>query len=456
MPLTQREEGPVPVTKRSWWPAAVGIGLGAAALVGLLAYRVVRDDPAAEPADATTTVPLTVPPASVVPDDSSGSTVEPTSTDVTEVPTSSPTTGGSAEVGGNVCVSPLPVDERTTLESMKVPTGAQIDVVVCRDHADGASGIYVVRPAEGSGDPTEYFASASPFAPVGVPLTGPTAIEGVPGVEYFVGQIQDGVDCVLLVVSAANDWREMCFQPGEGAPGPIFTVINGKMTEFDVTDPSAPTGHVLDGQVWGSSGCSYDDAESVIAASHGRLPMLALTGVRCEGERSSLRAGSVLLQPGPVDGLIEIYERAGTEWTLVDAGTGIEEFFPHDVPPFETWSTWPAATNPVISAIDFGPTSEPATTDIDEMANRLLAEFTASVGGDRRAEGRVVDVIWRSEPLVVLDAEIVDDDSVSGQIAYVWLRADVAETGLTGFTVDTVYEAFRCGRGITSDGDLCI
>jgi hypothetical protein len=58
--------------------------------------------------------------------------------------------------------------------------------------------------------------------------------------------------------------------------------------------------------------------------------------------------------------------------------------------------------------------------------------------------------------VVVLEAELVGDDSVTGQVTYVWLDVQFNESGVVGFTVDTAYDGFECGRGITPDRTFCI
>ena len=183
-------------------------------------------------------------------------------------------------------------------------------------------------------------------------LDGPVPLDGLNGVTTFTGSPAIGPDCLLIVGPDTTGWKEICTDT-QFSPPTAFTLIADDLVQLDLTDPTAPTADVLDERVWPSSGCSLVDAtamaRTVLEDGYDTpMPGLVFTGLRCDGDRGSLSAGSMFFQPGGVDGAIAILDRLsdGT-WDVVDLGTGIAEFLPFGVP--RTPPGRPGPATPILS-----------------------------------------------------------------------------------------------------------
>ncbi len=439
--------------RRSWWPAGIGIGLVAAALFGIFAYQVTDrpDGTILTPAD--TAVPdVTLPnPAHSDPSTSAA----PSSVD------SLPTT-----LDPNPVEPPVPDCGHLPLPQ---PPESFI-LIACVTSDDGSAAAIGARVPSGSSsidDATSWFTTQSGASRSGSDLGDPQAVPGLDGVQAFSAMLTNGDACLVLVEDDTTSWKEICWSP-QSPPTTGFTFLNDKFVQLDLTDAAAPTAVVLDERVWPSSGCTLDDAAAmarqVLDVGFERpVPGLVFTGLRCEGDRGSLSVGSVFLQPGPPDGLIgELQRVGGGGWDVVDLGTAgvtVDEFPPFGVPSYDVWSAWPGDTEPLPAGLDLGAANEPPTTDPAEFAARLvdIVDGATSQLPEFPAAAREVSVEPDGLPLVVIEADIGGDDSVGGQVYYVWLDESRNADGIVGWNVGTTYETQVCLRGrSTPDATLCI
>jgi len=192
------------------------------------------------------------------------------------------------------------------------------------------------------------------------------------------------------------------------------------------------------------------------------MPGSIFTGLRCDGDRGSLTAGAIVLQPGSSDGATVTLDRADGEWQVTDAGTGIDEFLPFGIPTYATWSTWPGGTDPVPSTVSFVGVDDgetPAFTDIDDITAQAIATIDAlnSQLPEFPANTRTVAVEPDGLPLIVIESDVGGDDSISGQVFYIWLQEGVDAAGSIGWAVETAYVTQVCSRGVsTPDRTLCV
>jgi hypothetical protein len=187
------------------------------------------------------------------------------------------------------------------------------------------------------GAATHWLVDAS-RSPDGVIDLGPASpVVGVSDAVSFLTRLDDGTTCTTIAtLELGGDWKETCWFE---APTPqVVTDWDGMVVQFDLTDPMSIVAHPLDdGPAWPQSGCTVSDIGEMIARSgfEGSL----FTSVECAGTAAASTEGSMLLQPGPVDGTIWLYERIDDTWQPVDNGTGIETDLGTAVPPYEEWAT---------------------------------------------------------------------------------------------------------------------
>jgi len=169
------------------------------------------------------------------------------------------------------------------------------------------------------------------------------------------------------------------------------------------------------------------------------------------------------LQPGGVDGAIAILDRLSDgSWDVVDLGTGIAEFLPFGLPTNATWTAWPGDTDPVpanetlraLIASD-GVEITDLPTYADQLATRL--ENANAQDPEFPAEAHVVAIEPDGLPLVVVETSVGGDDSVSGQVVYVWLEETFDAAGRTGWAVEAAYVSQTCHRDVAvGEPTLCI
>jgi hypothetical protein len=298
----------------SRWPMAMAVGLAAATIVGLVALGSIdRDERLVPPADAQ--IPGSMPIDATT-------TLPPTSTTQVE-------------------------SDQEPCSSLSDPAGASgsvVEVVACRQWGEGEQAIVRTDPASGAAGAATYetVGTWSTFAHRGtVDLAGPFPVSGLDSTVAFRASLDDPTkaDCLVVVPTSADAWRELCVPTGEAFPT-FITRIENDLVQIDV-DGDTLRGAVLT-EMWPSSGCTLADAEQIYDASAGPslgsepIPSNAFVSLACDGDRAGGTVAPVFLQPGGPDGLIYLFERSVSGWTVVDLGTGIEPFTTEAIPPIES------------------------------------------------------------------------------------------------------------------------
>lgn len=493
---------PHPPERRSWWPLAIGAGLAAATIVGVLAVRA---------SDSETLTPATSPDPAIeieTAPTAPTSTLEPTTTPVPGT-TGPGSTGASLVVdGGCITVTtaagsatgcPLAdsqldhLDQRTFVADLagpvvitsgssdpltdltattdsggfasqcqwddleaRITAGGLIEVVVCND--SGVMGATTGRADEPDWT-ISHFTLPTPYLPDGAELGSGTPIDGLPRAIAFTAQPPDAVaTCSLLLVPDRSGWKEACglvhdldlatalvqIDPTAAPLHEISVDGTGLITSARELDAMAP-----------SSGCSIESASELTRAMPGSSIVM---GIGCIDDKASLTTGSVLTQQGAPDGSIWQLLREDDVWTITDTGTGIDNPFSFPVVPFTTWSTWPESTVPgfrsylwePIVAIDTQPTVEAFADDV------LVTLGTLATEPEFPLNERLVAVQPDGLPVIIAQIDIGGDDSVAGAVIYVWLDEQFGDSGLIGWRAGEVLSGEVCARGETADRDLCI
>jgi len=447
---------------RSWLPAGIGIGLVAATIIGIVALQI-ADRPTAQIQTPTdTAIPVDTLPTVLTP-----STAPTTST----TSGSTPSTVGASTPVATVRPEPQPGCGDAGLQESSTE---YVVVVACRVlDSDGTSAAIAARlpkPVSSSAtlaDATSWFTSQTGVRAGVAELDGPVPLDGLDGVTTFTGSPASATDCLLIVGPDTTGWREICTDPPLSPPT-AFALIGDDLVQLDLNDPTAPTADVLDERVWPSSGCSLADATAMARTVledgyDSPMPGFVFTGLRCDGDRGSLSAGPMYLQPGGVDGAIAILDRLSDgSWDVVDLGTGIAEFLPFGVPTYATWAAWPGDTDPVPANETLRALIAPDGVEItdlltyaDQLATRL--EDANAQDPEFPAEAHVVAIEPDGLPLVVVETSVGGDDSVSGQVVYVWLEETFDAAGRTGWAVEAAYVSQTCHRDVAvGEPTLCI
>ncbi len=501
--VKQRAGAPAP-QRRSWWPALIGAGLATAAVIGVIA---VRAD------DSDTLMPVQTTPE-IGPPSTAPNAPEPTTTAVPSTTGPGPTgaslvvsgacitvttSAGSAtgcpqdsdldhleqrtfvaDLDGPVLItsgSSDPFDDLTTVVdtgafasncqwddlATRIPDGAIIELVVCND--TGVMGLTTV-PDPGADYSVSYFTLPTPYLPGGTDLGVGTPIEGLPGALAFTAPSQSGAVCALLLRPDRSSWKEMCDyldvrvrtalveldlnQPNrEGAIAPTIWEISvdetGLITSARVLDMMAP-----------SSGCSINSANQLIQA----MPESSIVmGIGCIDDAASLTTGSVLTQDGPPDGSIWLAQLdANGTWTITDNGTGIEADSSFPIVPQSVWEAWPESTVPGFRSYWSEPiVAIPTQPTVDAFADDVLTTL-GTLGGDPEfpLNERLVDIQPAGLPLIIAQVELGGDDSVAGQVIYVWLDQEFDGSGPIGWRSGHVLAGEVCARGEAAGVDLCV
>lgn len=288
-----------------------------------------RPTPPSTPAAETSTTSPSAP--SVVP---APSVTSPTSSPTSPAPTSHAPTEPSHSVATSIVIAtpPAATGPCSTLTDSTEPDEEIVDVVACRRWSDGQQAI-VRRYDPDAGPTSAIYRVAGDWASFmqteAVDLIGPLPIDGLDAVSAFRWRSADGhVECVVLVSDQVDGWREFCRTTGEETPTLIFGV-DDDLVQIEHYDDDRLRGSVLL-EMPAVSGCTLADAKSIYLAIVGPnfgsepSPAVALTSIRCTGDRATASVGSVLLQPGPPDGSLYLLERTNGDWTVTDAGTGID------------------------------------------------------------------------------------------------------------------------------------
>lgn len=512
--VTQRATTP-PAPRRSPWPAFIGAGLIAAAIVGVIVVRSeqpeslapVTSNPVVEtdgtaPAPPTTSGPDATDPAAttgILP--ATGVDVEVVAGCITVTTAAGSATGcpGSnfepgradqpnertfvADIDGPVLVTSSSADPLADLTATtdvgdfvaqcrwddlaaRIPAGSLIELVVCNETG--------VMGATLTSDPradftTSAFTLPTPELPDGTDLGAGTPIEGMPGALAFVTPVQDITTCSLLLLPDRSGWKESCgFDRGRAS--------HAALVQFDPTDPTVYEIHVDGGdvitsaqalqQMAPSSGCTLDDANQLMRT----LPSSSIViGFGCaafdggdgpSGASGSLTIGSVLTQVGPPDGLIVLAERDDPSgvWTITDSGTGIDDAFSFPIVSVDTWTTWPVATAPTASNwwSDAVGSIEPQQ-EIAGVAGGVISVLDAAdVDPEFPPNARLIADEPDDLPLIVAQIDVGGDDSVGGAVVYIWVEQLFDANGPIGWQPAHVLAGNICRRGIAEGTNLCL
>ena len=94
-------------------------------------------------------------------------------------------------------------------------------------------------------------------------------------------------------------------------------------------------------------------------------------------------------------------------------------------------------------------------TYADQLATRL--EDANAQDPEFPAEAHVVAIEPDGLPLVVVETSVGGDDSVSGQVVYVWLEETFDAAGRTGWAIEAAYVSQTCHRDVAvGEPTLCI
>ncbi len=502
--VEQRADSPTQ-PRRSWWPALIGAGLAAAAVVGVIAIRTddtdtltpVQTTPDVEPTPtATAPEPTTVPQptATAVP---TGASVVVDSGCITVTTTDGSATGCPlvdenldhleqrtfvANLDGPVLITSRSADPLIDLTATvdtgsfaaqcqwddlapRIGEGGLVELVVCND--TGVMGL--TMPVGPFGDTTlSYFTLPTPYLPDGTDLGAGTPIDGLPRALAFTAAVDGRATCSILLLPDRTGWKEACGFIVDPEPttalalvSPADTVLPedataSTLTEITVDSAGLITSARLLDSMAPSSGCSANSASQFIQA----LPESSMVlGLGCIDDKASLITGSVLTQQGPPDGSIwtALRDEAGV-WAITDSGTGIESGLVFPIVPKSVWETWPESTVPGFRPNWWEPiVAIPTQPSVDAFADDLLATI-ATLGGDPEfpLNERLIAVEPDGLPLIVARVDIGGDDSVAGQIIYVWLNEEFDENGPIGWQAGVVLVGEVCARGDTAGLDLCV
>jgi hypothetical protein len=481
---------------RPWWPALIGAGLTAAALVGVIAVR--GDDretltPATEPTSTSTPTPTsgvepgTTPAPSTTGPEPTGVTLAVDGGCITVTTAAGSATGCPyqtteldhleqrtfvADLDGPVLVSSDSSDPLAGLSATvdtgdfarrcrwddlarRIPDGGLVEVAVCND--TGVMGATTGRDREQI-EPNSYFTLPTTYLPDGADLGVGTPVPGMPHALAFTTSVQDIVTCSLLLLPDRSGWKETCgeihgldlatalvqLDPADPTLHEIAVDGNGLITSARALDAMAP-----------SSGCAIDAANDL---ARGVLASSIVMGIGCIGDKASLTSGSVLTQIGPPDGSIWPALREDGVWTILDGGTGIDNSLSFPVAPFDIWSTWPESTVPGFRSYWWEPiVAIPTQPTVDGFGDELLRTLGSLVfDPEFPLNERLVAVQPGGLPLIVAQVDIGGDDSVAGAVIYVWLDQEFDDSGPIGWRAGEVLAGDVCARGESAGQELCI
>jgi hypothetical protein len=494
--VNERTHAPAP-RQRPWWPALIGAGLAAAAIVGVIAIR---------SGDRDTLTPATEPPSTSTP--ASISSIEP-STTLAPSTTGNGPSGASLVVDGGCITVTTPagsatgcptqsteldhLERRTFVADLdgpvvvtsassdplagltvtveagglpapcrwddlapRIPDGGLVEVVVCND--TGVMGMTTGRYPD-ERPRISYFTLPTPYLPEGADLGLGTPVPGLPHAVAFTTSVQDIVTCSLLLLPDRSGWKETCgeihgldlatalvqLDPADPTVHEITVDGTGLITSARALDAMAP-----------SSGCSIESANDL---ARGVFASSIVMGIGCIDDKASLTTGAVLTQDGPPDGSIWLALRENGAWSITDSGTGIDNSFSFPIAPFDTWSTWPDSTVPGFRSYWWEPIiAIPSQPTVDAFAAELLRTLgTLGFDPEFPLNERLVAVQPGGLALIVAQVDLGGDDSVSGGVIYVWLEQAFDDNGPTGWRASAVLAGAVCARGTDSSAsELCI
>ena len=494
--MNERADAPTPA-RRSWWPALIGAGLAAAAVVGVIAIR--SDDnetptmtPATEPTSTsappatsieptTTLVPSTTGPgptgASLV-IDSGCITVTTAAGSATGCPQNNPELDHLeqrtfvADLDGPVLVTSSSADPLVDLTATvdtgefaarcrwndlapRVPDGGLVEVVVCND--TGVMAVTTGRDSEQDWA-VSYFTLPTPYLPDGADLGLGTPIPGMPRALAFAAPVESTLTCTILLLPDRSGWSEACGDiQGPGLTTALVQLdpANPKLYEISIDETGLITAARALEAMAPSSGCSIESANDLLRAVPS--PNVVM-GIGCIDDKAALTTGSVLAQDGPPDGSIWTALRTNDVWAITDSGTGIEATLSFPIAPFAVWSTWPESTLPGFRSYWWEPiVAIPMQPTVDAFADELLATLgTLGTDPEFPLNERLVAVQPDGLALIVAEVDIGGDDSVAGAVIYVWLDQEFDDTGPIGWRSGEVLAGEVCARGGSAGRELCV
>ena len=341
--MNERAVAPTPARK-SWWPALIGAGLAAAAVIGVIAIR--ADDngtptvtPVTEPTSTSTPIPATSiePTTTPVPTTTgpgaSGASVLVDAGCITVTTAAGSATGCPlgdedldhleqrvfvADLDGPVLVTSGSADPLTDLTATvdtgnfvsncrwddlapRIPDGGIIELVVCND--TGVMGL--TMPAGPFGDTeASYFTLPTPYLPDGADLGLGTPIDGLPRALAFTAPVQDITTCSILLLPDRTGWKEACgFIHGLELDSALALI--DPRAQGEIALPSTPYEIAVDDQglitsaraleaMAPSSGCSINSATQLLQAVDTSSIVM---GLGCIGDKAASRPGRCSPRP---------------------------------------------------------------------------------------------------------------------------------------------------------------
>jgi hypothetical protein len=329
-------------------------------------------------------------------------------------------------------------------------TDSVIEIVACDESVEQAPTALAARVPQAQGAEFDYFAHGSLIGRGDVPLSAPLLVAGLPNVAVFFSSAIDGSRCAAIVSQVAGGWSEQCWG-AESTPPPTLVLIDGGVAQIDLSNESAPSGVWLDVRGVPSTGCGLADITQMLQRLPDPFLGSAHTGMICTATRGTVDRTSTLLQNIGADGGFNEYERADrfSDWTSLGGGTAGQLVLAMPIPQHAVWSAWPGQTAPYpASEFRRSPLDGQTFLDIEDAAAAIVAQLDELSHDEFPLDPTVVEIVG---DLVVIQSTINDDDSVSGDIDYVFVVQ--VEGGVT------IYEWFRastCRRGDPGPTELCV
>ncbi len=483
--------------RRSWWPALIGAGLAAAAIVGVIAIRADDNEtltPSTEPTPTSAPASTLEPSTAVVP-----STTGPGPTGASllvdggclTVTTAAGSATGCpqdnadlehldqrtfvADLDGPVLVTSVGADPLTDLTATvddgdfaarcrwdelapRIPDGGLVEVVVCNN--TGVMAVTTGRDNEQDWA-ISYFTLPTPYLPDGTDLGLGTQVDGLAGAIAFTAAVDGAATCSILLVPDRSGWKESCGMVDDTEDQRALATVDEispadtSIWEVTIDGSGLITSALAVAEMAPSSGCSINSTIDLI-----RLlpPSSVVTGIGCIDDKAALTTGSVLTQDGPPDGSIWTALRENDVWAITDSGTGIETTLSFPIAPIDVWSTWPESTVPGFQPSWWEPIiAIPTQPTVDAFAEELLTTI-GSLGTDPEfpLNERLVAVQPGGLPLIVAQVDVGGDDSVAGAVIYVWLNEAFDDTGPIGWRSNAILTGYVCARGGSSGREICI
>jgi hypothetical protein len=249
-----------------------------------------------------------------------------------------------------------------------------------------------------------------------------------------------GVRCTL-VVPRTGGWFESCDIPSPAHPGTRLVVHDGAAYHVDPADGRVVP---LADAPMRTNGC--DGSVLDIVADRDDVGMLG--SLACRDGLATGGSGSVLVQQGPVDGSLVVWQRDddGT-WVLVDDGTGIDvDPMPLPLPPLDL-----AVLDADAPATAYEDVTETVRSWMRARPELTIADaIAAGEGADTSAEALPTAAMAPLPSLTVVEVGYPDDSVTGGRYAVWTTEPDDGSDPLL-----VAYRWTLCGRGVDGGG-LCV